>query len=128
MRLLLDTHTFIWFVTDSPRLSTTAKALIENEYNEKLLSIASAWEMAIKHSIGKLNFEIPFQNFLERQMQQNSMSLLNVQIIHLDVVANLPLHHRDPFDRLIIAQAIVERIPIVGRDEIFDLYPTERLW
>ncbi len=128
MRLLLDTHTFIWFVTDSPRLSTTAKALIENEYNEKLLSVASAWEMAIKHSIGKLNFELPFQNFLERQMKQNSMSLLNVQIIHLDVVANLPLHHRDPFDRLIIAQAIVEQIPIVGRDEVFDLYPIERLW
>ena len=98
MKLLLDTHTFIWFVTDSPRLSTTAKALIEDEYNEKLLSIASVWEMAIKHSIGKLSFELPFKNFVERQMHQNSMSLLSVQIAHLNVVANLPLHHRDPFD------------------------------
>ena len=114
MRLLLDTHTFIWFVTDSPRLSTTAKLLIENEFNEKVLSVASVWEMAIKHSIGKLSFELPFKNFVAQQMEQNSMNLLNVNILHLDVVANLPLHHRDPFDRLIIAQAIVEEIPIVG--------------
>ena len=128
MRLLLDTHTFIWFVTDSPRLSTTAKALIENDYNEKLFSVASVWEMAIKHSIGKLNFELPFKNFVEQQMKQNSMSLLNIQFLHLDIVANLPLHHRDPFDRLIIAQAMVERIPIVGTDRIFDSYPIERLW
>jgi PIN domain nuclease of toxin-antitoxin system len=94
MRLLLDTHTFIWFVTDNPRLSITAKALIEDEYNEKLLSIASIWEMAIKHSLGKLSFELPFMVFIEQQMLQNSMSLLSVQISHLNLVANLPLHHR----------------------------------
>ena len=128
MKLLLDTHTFIWFVTDSRQLSTTAKTLIENEYNEKLFSVASVWEMTIKHSIRKLSFELPFKNFVEQQMQQNSMSLLNVQFVHLDIVANLPLHHRDPFDRLIIAQAMVERIPIVGTDRIFDSYPIERLW
>lgn len=128
MRLLLDTHTFIWFVTDSPRLSSTAKILIEDEYNEKLLSIASVWEMAIKHSIGKLSFELPFMTFIERQMQQNSMSLLNIQLSHLVAVANLPLHHRDPFDRLIIAQGMIEQIPIVGADEIFDSYPIRRSW
>jgi PIN domain nuclease of toxin-antitoxin system len=89
MRLLLDTHTFIWFVTDSPRLSTTAKAFIEDEYNEKLLSI---------------------------------------QIDHLNVVANLSLHHRDPFDRLIIAQAMAEQIPVVGTDAVFDSYSIQRLW
>ncbi len=128
MRLLLDTHTFIWFVTDSPRLSSTAKILIEDEYNEKLLSIASVWEMAIKHSIGKLSFELPFMTFIERQMQQNSMSLLNIQLSHLVAVANLPLHHRDPFDRLIIAQGMIEQILIVGADEIFDSYPIRRSW
>jgi PIN domain nuclease of toxin-antitoxin system len=128
MRLLLDTHTFIWFVTDSPRLSVTAKALIEDEYNEKLLSIASIWEMAIKHSLGKLSFELPFMVFVEQQMLQNSMSLLNIQISHLNVVANLPLHHRDPFDRLIIAQSMVEQIPIVGIDKVSDSYSVQRLW
>ena len=128
MRVLLDTHTFIWFVTDSPRLSATAKAFIEDEYNEKLLSIASVWEMAIKHSIGKLNFELPFTIFVEQQINQNSMSVLNVRLSHINVVANLPLHHRDPFDRLIISQAMVEQIPVVGTDKIFDSYPIQRLW
>ncbi|MGF1542018.1 MAG: type II toxin-antitoxin system VapC family toxin, partial [Pleurocapsa sp.] len=72
----MDTHTFIWFVTDSPQISITAKNLIEDEYNEKLLSIASVWEMAIKHSINKLTFELPFMSFITSQMQQNSMGLL----------------------------------------------------
>lgn len=127
MKLLLDTHTFIWFVTDSPRISNTAKTLIEDEYNEKLLSIASVWEMAIKHSTGKLTFELPFISFTTSQMQQNSMQLLNIQIEHLNVVADLPLHHRDPFDRLIIAQATVEQMPIVGIDKVFDSYSVQRL-
>ncbi len=128
MRLLLDTHTFIWFVTDNPRMRLTAKTLIEDEYNEKLLSIASIWEMAIKHSIGKLTFELPFIDFIVLQMQQNSMELLNIRIEHLNVVADLPLHHRDPFDRLIIAQAVIEQIPIVGSDKAFDSYSVQRLW
>ena len=128
MKILLDTHTFIWFVTDSSRLSITAKALIEDEYNEKLLSIASIWEMGIKHSIGKLSFELPFMTFVELQMQQNSMEILNIRIEHSDVVANLPLHHRDPFDRLIVSQAMVEQLPIVGVDKAFDSYAIRRLW
>ena len=128
MKILLDTHTFIWFVTDSSRLSTTAKALIEDEYSKKLLSIASIWEMGIKHSIGKLTFELPFMTFVTSQMQQNSMEILNIRIEHLDVIANLALHHRDPFDRLIISQAIVEQLPIVGVDKAFDSYAVRRLW
>lgn len=128
MRLLLDTHTFIWFVMDSPRLSVTAKALIENEYNEKLLSIASIWEMAIKHSNGKLSFELPFMIFIQQQMSQNSVSLLDIRVSHVDLVANLSLQHHDPFDRLIIAQAIAEQTFIVGKDVIFDSYPIQRLW
>ncbi|PNW51295.1 UNVERIFIED_CONTAM: twitching motility protein PilT [Euhalothece sp. KZN 001] len=128
MRLLLDTHTFIWFVTDSPQISITAKTLIEDEYNQKLLSIGSIWEMAIKHSLGKLSFKLPFMSFITSQMQQNSMELLNIQVEYLNVVASLPLHHRDPFDRLIIAQAMVEQIPVVGRDKAFDSYSVQRLW
>ena len=115
-----DGLSVVKLISASPIKRYPAKALIENEHNEKLFSIASAWAMAIKHSIGKLNFEIPFRDFLERQMLQNSMNFLNVQILHLDVVASLPLHHRDPFDRLIIAQVIGEQIPIVGTDEVFD--------
>ena len=128
MRFLLDTHTFIWFVTDSSQLSTAAKALIEDEYNEKCLSIASVWEMAIKCSVGKLRFELPIQTFVEQQVRQNSMDLLGIQITHLAVVSTLPLHHRDPFDRLLIAQAMVEGLPIVGVDTAFDAYSVQRLW
>jgi PIN domain nuclease of toxin-antitoxin system len=127
MRLLLDTHTFIWFVIDSPQLSLVAKNLIEDESNEKWLSVASVWEMAIKSSIGKLRFEQPVQVFVEQQMQQNSMDLLPIEMSHLALVETLPLHHRDPFDRLLLAQAKVKDMPIVGLDGVFDAYAVQRL-
>lgn len=127
MRLLLDTHTFIWFVTDSPKLSVMVKALIENENNEKLLSIASIWEMAIKHSTGKLSFSSPFKVFIQQQLSFNSIDLLNSSLDHIDVIA-MPLHHRDPFDRLLIAQSIVKQIPILSADSTFDAYFIQRLW
>jgi PIN domain nuclease of toxin-antitoxin system len=128
MRFLLDTHTFIWFVTDSPRLSTRVKELIEDEYNEKLLSTVSIWEMAIKHSVGKLNFGVPFPEFIEEQIQLNSLDLLPIEISHLNAVSTLELHHRDPFDRLLISQALVESIPILSVDIAFDAYPIQRIW
>lgn len=101
MRLLLDTHTFIWFVINSPKLSLTVQALIENENNEKLLSTASVWEMAIKCSSGKLSFGQPFKVFIEQQLSRNSIDLLNINLDHIDAVATLPHHHRDPFVRLL---------------------------
>lgn len=124
MRFLLDTHTFIWFVTDSPRLSDRAKQLIEDDYHEKLLSPASIWEMAIKHSTGKLNFATPFPQFIEQQIGLNSIDLFN----HINVVSTLAFHHRDPFDRLLISQAFVENIPILSIDIAFDAYPIQRVW
>jgi PIN domain nuclease of toxin-antitoxin system len=128
MKLLLDTHTFIWFTTDSPQLSSSAKVLIEDELNEKFLSLVSIWEMAVKCSIGKLRFELPFQTFIEQQLVQNSLDLMKIEVLHVSIVATLPLHHRDPFDRLLIAQAIAEQMPIVGADQMFDSYGVNRLW
>jgi PIN domain nuclease of toxin-antitoxin system len=128
MRLLLDTHTFIWFVTDAPQLSAMAKAAIEDESNEKLFSIASIWEMAIKSNIGKLKFPLPACAFVEQQMTLNSMELLTLNMAHLELIESLPLHHRDPFDRLLIAQAMVEDLLIVGADVAFDSYNIGRLW
>lgn len=128
MKLLLDTHTFIWYVTDNSKLRATAQQLINNGNNQVLLSIASIWEMAIKHSVGKLNFELPFEVFISQQLISNNFRLLDIKISHLVAVASLPLHHRDPFDRLIIAQAMVEKILIVGTDEVFDSYLIQRLW
>ncbi|MEG3936539.1 MULTISPECIES: type II toxin-antitoxin system VapC family toxin [unclassified Microcoleus] len=128
MRLLLDTHTFIWYVTDNPRLSANVKLLIEDENNEKLVSIASIWEMAIKHSIGRLNFSLPFMEFVRQQLSVSNIGLLEINLNHIEVVASLPLHHRDPFDRLIIAQSMSEQIPVLSVDAIFDAYAIARLW
>ena len=128
MRFLLDTHTFIWFVTESPRLSDRAKQLIEDDYNEKLLSSASIWEMAIKHSTGKPNFSTPFPQFIEQQIGLNSIDLLLIEINHINVVSTLAFHHRDPLDSLLISQAFVENIPILSTDIAFDAYPIQRVW
>ena len=128
MRLLLDTHTFIWFVTDNPKLSDTSWGLINEADNEILLSTASIWEMAIKQSTGKLSFGLPFKVFIEQQVSVNRIDILNINLEHIEVIVTLPFHHRDPFDRLIIAQAMVEQIPILIADSVFDAYPIQRLW
>lgn len=128
MKLLLDTHTFIWYVTNNSKLSPTAQQLINDGSNEILLSIASVWEMAIKYNLGKLTFKLPFEAFISEQLTVNDFNLLDIRVEHLKIVANLELHHRDPFDRLIIAQAIVEQISIVGLDKAFDFYAVEKLW
>ncbi|MCL1465732.1 type II toxin-antitoxin system VapC family toxin [Argonema galeatum] len=93
MRLLLDTHSFIWFFVGNPKLSTVVRSLIEDEDNEKLLSIASIWEMAIKHSQGKLSFGLPFDVFIEQQLSFEKLNLLNINLEHISAVATLPLHH-----------------------------------
>jgi PIN domain nuclease of toxin-antitoxin system len=126
MKQLLDTHSFIWFVTGNSRITNKVRLQIEN--NDNLLSIASVWEIAIKFSIGKLNLGISIQELVDKQIIDNGIELLSITTEHLAVVANLPLHHRDPFDRLIIAQATVEQIPIVGIDKVFDSYSVQRLW
>ncbi|MEH2456456.1 type II toxin-antitoxin system VapC family toxin [Nostoc sp.] len=126
MRQLLDTHIFIWFVMGDPRISISMRSQIEN--NENLLSIASVWEMAIKHSIRKLNFGLAFDEFIEQQIIRNGIELLPITIDHITIVATLPLHHRNPFDRILIAQSVVENIPILSADKSFDAYPIEHLW
>ena len=128
MILLLDTHTFIWYVTDNSRLSNQVLEFINDENNEILLSIASLWEIAIKQNLGKLSFNQPFEIFITQQLNLNDFRLLDIKISHVAVVATLPLHHRDPFDRILIAQALVENIPILSADKIFDLYPIRRIW
>lgn len=128
MRLLLDTHTFIWFFRGDFRLSATARVLIENMDNEVLLSKASAWEMAIKQGVGKLDFGLPFKEILVEKLNENRVEILDITLNHIEIIASLPMHHRDPFDRLIIAQGIVENIPIISADAIFDAYPIQRIW
>lgn len=95
---------------------------------ELLISTVSLWEIAIKTSIGKLTLTQSYEVFIPQQLEQNSIEILPIKLEHLVVVSTLPFHHRDPFDRLLIAQAMVEKIPIVGFDKAFDAYPVTRLW
>jgi len=127
MKLLLDTHTFLWFIDDNPQLSQKGKTLLEAD-NELLLSIASLWEIAIKLRLGKLTVAMPIEVLMTHQLTQNDIELLPITVAPLIVVSTLPLHHRDPFDRLLIAQAMVEQMPIVSADPAFDAYPVQRLW
>ncbi|TAE59554.1 MAG: type II toxin-antitoxin system VapC family toxin [Nostocales cyanobacterium] len=126
MQQLLDTHTLLWFTAGDPRISENLRLQIEN--NDNFLSIASVWEMAIKHSIGKLSLEMSFDDFVAQQIMGNGITLLQINQQHISVVSQLPLHHRDPFDRMLIAQAIVENIPVLSADTIFDAYSIQRLW
>ena len=126
MKQLIDTHTLLWFTMGNPRISDNLRLQIEN--NDNILSIASVWEMAIKHSIGKLNLEMSFDDFVEQQIIGNGITLKKINQQHISVIAQLPLHHRDPFDRMLIAQAMVENMPIISADTIFDAYPIQRLW
>ncbi|MEK7442632.1 MAG: type II toxin-antitoxin system VapC family toxin [Chloroflexota bacterium] len=127
MRALLDTHSFLWFIAGDEKLSEHAKLLIEDEETELLMSIASVWEMAIKTSLGKLTLAQPFDE-LPTHIEQNKIKILPIKVEHTILVAKLPFHHRDPFDRLIIAQALVEHLPIIGIDAMFDAYGIKRLW
>jgi PIN domain nuclease of toxin-antitoxin system len=128
MMFLIDTHTFIWYVTDNSRLSNQVLELINDENNQIFLSIASVWEMGIKHGLGKLTFNLPFETFITQQISINDFTVLDIKISHITAITQLPLHHRDPFDRMLIAQAMVESMPILSADTIFDAYPIKRLW
>jgi PIN domain nuclease of toxin-antitoxin system len=128
MQLILDTHTFLWFVWDEVNLSNTAKVLITNPTHQKFISTASYWEIAIKLSIGKLDLGEPYRAFMRREIARNNFDLLPVSIDHAAAVSVLPFHHRDPFDRMLIAQAMVEDMPILSRDLAFEAYPVTRVW
>ena len=133
MRILLDTHTLIWFFAGDSKLSTTARILIEDEDNNKLVSIASIWEMAIKESKGKeskglLNLSVPFEDYIRQKISLEDFNLLDINLYHLNAIVTIPFHHKDPFDRLLIAQSMVEGIPILSKDSAFDAYSINRIW
>ena len=128
MRLLRDTHTFLWTVKNLDRLSAGARAAIADGGNEKLLSIASLWEIAIKVSLGRLELEVPLHQLLTDVVQQFTIDVLPMKPKHLVLVASLPFHHRDPFDRLLIAQCLSEGISIVSNDAAADAYGVKRIW
>ncbi len=128
MSLLLDTQALLWFVLDDDRLSNKARESIESTDGLVFVSPANFWEIAIKISLGKYALPAPFAAFWDDQMLINDLVLLPISISHTARIAELPFHHRDPFDRLIIAQSLVEDIPVVSSDEVIDRYGAERIW
>ena len=128
MKLLLDTHAFLWFISGSAALSSHARALIEDEANDKLVSIGSVWEIAIKTSIGKLPLAKPFGQLIPDQLQRGGFEVLGLTVGHTAQLAQLPHHHRDPFDRMLVAQCLAENLPLVSSDEALDAYGIKRLW
>lgn len=128
MTLLLDTQAFLWWVTDDARLSARARTAIASRTAECLLSVASCWEMAIKASLGKLTLAAPLERFLSEQLGVNEIALHPIAFAHAVHVARLPFHHRDPFDRLIAAQALCDGLTIVSSDPMFRRYGVKRIW
>jgi PIN domain nuclease of toxin-antitoxin system len=128
MRLLLDTHTFLWWVQDARELSARARAAIADPDNECLLSLASCWEIAIKLSLEKLKLPTRIERFIPEQLAANGFRQLEIGFRHVARVATLPFHHRDPFDRLLAAQALVDVLTIVSIDPVFRRYGVKRVW
>jgi PIN domain nuclease of toxin-antitoxin system len=128
VRLLLDTHTLLWFALNDPRLSTSAASLILDPAYEKLVSPASYWEIAIKISMKKYALALPYEDFFRGAIDDNGFRVLPIEPRHTAGLTTLPYHHKDPFDRLIIAQTMVENVPVVSVDSNFDAYGVTRLW
>jgi PIN domain nuclease of toxin-antitoxin system len=128
MKILLDTHAFLWFVLNDPQLSPTAQTLISDPKNDIYLSPASYWEIAIKISIGKYQLPSSYDHWMREQVTVNTFAILPILIEHTAILTNLAFHHKDPFDRLIIAQSIFENIPVISADSAFDNYPVNRIW
>ena len=127
MRILSDTHIFIWFSQDSSQLSRSAHELLRNPENEIFLSMASIWEIQIKLDIKKLTLPLPLAELIALQRRENNIQILPIELHHIYALSDLPMHHRDPFDRLLIAQSNAERMPILTADAVFDRYNAQIL-
>ncbi|MFC1642102.1 type II toxin-antitoxin system VapC family toxin [Myxococcota bacterium] len=125
MKKLLDTHIFLWFIAGDRRLSTIARTAVESTSDSRLFSVAGLWEIAIKVSLGRLELPSPHGAFLHRMLDDTGISLLPILPEHVELVASLPFHHRDPFDRLLVAQAVHEGLLLVSQDPQVRLYDVE---
>ncbi|MDD5404773.1 MAG: type II toxin-antitoxin system VapC family toxin [Sulfuricella sp.] len=128
MNLLLDTHAFIWWDRDPERLPPRVYSACENQDNRLYLSIASVWEMQIKVALGKLSFQQPLQEIIERQKNENGVSILPVSLAHVWQLGTLPAHHNDPFDRMLVAQAAADKLALVTADRHIARYSVELFW
>ena len=128
MKLLLDTHAFIWWDSEPAKLSPQVQALCQNRANSLLFSVASVWEMQIKLQLGKLKLTLPLGELIKNQQQTNNLEILPVTLAHVLALPTPPAHHKDPFDRLLIAQANVEKAALVSNDPVFTRYSVQVVW
>ena len=128
MKILLDTHCWLWWITTPEKLTFGARQYIEDGHNEIFLSAASSWEIAIKYALGKLPLPEDPETFIPPRLTRDAISPLPVNHTHALHVASLPLHHRDPFDRLLISQAQMEGLPIMTVDDQFKAYEVDLIW
>jgi PIN domain nuclease of toxin-antitoxin system len=128
MRVLVDTHVFLWWVEGNRALPPKARAVLADSDNECLLSLASVWELAIKSGLGKIKLALPAQRYVVEHVAANGFGMLDIRMAHVGRVESLPMHHGDPFDRLLIAQSLEEKLPIVTADPVFRKYGVKRIW
>ena len=126
--ILLDTQGFIYAINSPELLPSKTKKIYNNSEIEIYLSMASIWEMSIKVSLGKLKFSNPLKEIIQTSIKETGLSILPIQAEHLYIVENLPFHHKDPFDRLIAAQALAEKMSLISTDSAFDAYGVQRIW
>lgn len=127
MKALLDTHTFLWAISDDPRLSNRAKQIFTGP-NALWLSVASIWEILIKAKAGKLLLPQPSGPYLVKKLGENRIEVLPIKLDHVLRIESLTAHHRDPFDRILIAQSIEEKLPLITADPLFERYPVDLVW
>lgn len=125
---LLDTHTFLWMDHDPDNLSDTAREICKERSNQLLLSTVSIWEMQIKYQLGKLKLPADLPYIIENQVSTNDMTILSIEPVQIYKLATLPDIHRDPFDRMLIAQALLIGSPIITKDKKFSGYPIDTIW
>jgi len=128
MKVLLDTHAFLWLITDEDRLSENARQTFLNTENSLFFSAASLWEICIKKSLGKISLMDGWFQTIQKEIQINTIQWLPIEMTHCAEVTELPFHHRDPFDRMLIAQAIVEEMKLLSRDSRLADYAIELIW
>ena len=128
MCVLIDTHVFLWWVEGDRALPAKARAALTDQDNECLFSLASVWELAIKAGLGKLKLALPVQRYVVEHVAVNGFQMLDIRMAHVGRVESLDPHHGDPFDRLLIAQALEEKLPVVTADPVFRNYGVKRIW
>jgi PIN domain nuclease of toxin-antitoxin system len=128
VKILVDAHALIWAVDDPSKLGLQAARVLQDGTNDLFLGAGTIWEISIKVSLAKLSLSLPYQQWMNRAITDLGIRIVPITVAYANAQANLPMHHRDPFDRLMVAQAIVERFALISTDSLLDQYGINRIW